>query len=118
MNRVTAIVPAAGLGTRMGAETPKQFPQLDGVPLLLFTLRRLAACPAIADFYVATRGEEVDSVSAQIAREQSARFASFVAATHARIPSPMRWRRSHAIPTWYWCTMRCGPWLPGTKSSA
>ncbi len=67
MNRVTAILPAAGLGTRMGAETPKQFLMLDGVPLLLFTLRRLAACPAITDFIVATRAEEVDSVAASAA---------------------------------------------------
>jgi 2-C-methyl-D-erythritol 4-phosphate cytidylyltransferase len=67
MNRVTAILPAAGLGTRMGAETPKQFLELDGVPLLLFTLRRLAACPAITDFVISTRGEEIDSVTASVA---------------------------------------------------
>ncbi len=66
-NRVTAILPAAGLGTRMGAETPKQFLSLDGVPVLLFTLRRLAACPAITDFIIATRAEEVDSVAATAA---------------------------------------------------
>lgn len=66
MNRVTAILPAAGLGTRMGAETPKQFLSLDGVPVLLFTLRRLAACPAISDFIIATRAEEVDSVTATV----------------------------------------------------
>jgi 2-C-methyl-D-erythritol 4-phosphate cytidylyltransferase len=66
-NRVTAILPAAGLGTRMGAETPKQFLSLDGVPVLLFTLRRLAACPAITDFIIATRAEEVESVAASAA---------------------------------------------------
>ena len=69
MNRVTAILPAAGLGTRMGAETLKQFLELDGVPVLIFTLRRLAACPAITGFIVATRADEVDSVAALIARE-------------------------------------------------
>ena len=69
MNRVTAILPAAGLGTRMGAETLKQFLELDGVPVLIFTLRRLAACPAITDFVVATRADEVDTVAALIARE-------------------------------------------------
>jgi 2-C-methyl-D-erythritol 4-phosphate cytidylyltransferase len=69
MNRVTAILPAAGLGTRMGAETRKQFLELDGVPILIFTLRRLATCPAITDFVIATRAEEVDSVAARIAQE-------------------------------------------------
>ena len=73
MNRVTAILPAAGLGTRMGAETPKQFLSLDGVPVLLFTLRRLAACPAISDFIIATRAEEVDSLTATVAKEKLAR---------------------------------------------
>jgi 2-C-methyl-D-erythritol 4-phosphate cytidylyltransferase len=67
MNHVTAILPAAGLGTRMGAETPKQFLSLDGVPVLLFTLRRLATCPAITEFIISTRAEEVDSVAATAA---------------------------------------------------
>ncbi len=66
MNHVTAILPAAGLGTRMGADTPKQFLSLDGIPVLLFTLRRLAACPAITDFIIATRAEEVESLTASV----------------------------------------------------
>jgi 2-C-methyl-D-erythritol 4-phosphate cytidylyltransferase len=69
MNRVSAILPAAGLGTRMGAETPKQFRSLDGVPLLIFTLRRLAECRAITDFIISTRAEEVDSVAANVKSE-------------------------------------------------
>ena len=68
MERVTAILPAAGLGTRMGAEMPKQFRHLDGRPLLIFTLHRLAASSMITDFLVATRAEEVDTVMSQIAR--------------------------------------------------
>jgi 2-C-methyl-D-erythritol 4-phosphate cytidylyltransferase len=73
MNRVSAIVPAAGLGTRMGAEMPKQFLELDGVPLVVFTLRRLAACPAITDFLIATRGDGVDSLAARVAQENLGR---------------------------------------------
>jgi len=73
MSRIAAILPAAGLGTRMGAETPKQFLELDGVPLVVFTLRRLAACEAITDFFIATRPEEVDSLAARIAQEKFAR---------------------------------------------
>ena len=62
MSSVTAILPAAGLGTRMGADTPKQYLSLDGVPVLVFTLRRVAACPAITDFIIATLAEEIESV--------------------------------------------------------
>jgi 2-C-methyl-D-erythritol 4-phosphate cytidylyltransferase len=73
MNHVTAILPAAGLGTRMGVDKPKQFLVLDGVPVLVFTLRRLAACPAIKDFVIATRGEDVDAVTSSVASEKLGR---------------------------------------------
>lgn len=59
MSRIAAILPAAGLGTRMGADKPKQFLELDGMPLIIFTLRRLAACRAITDFFISTRAEDV-----------------------------------------------------------
>jgi 2-C-methyl-D-erythritol 4-phosphate cytidylyltransferase len=68
MSRIAAILPAAGLGTRMGAETPKQFLDLDGVPLVLFTLRRLAACEAITHFFIATRPEEIASLERSAAQ--------------------------------------------------
>jgi len=73
MGRVVAILPAAGLGTRMGAETPKQFLELDGMPLVIFTLRRLAACAEISEFLIATRAEEAESLAARIAKEKPAR---------------------------------------------
>ena len=59
MNRIAAILPAAGLGTRMGTEKPKQFLELDDVPIVLFSLRRIASCPLITDIFVATRADEV-----------------------------------------------------------
>src|ERR1700690_1034539 len=68
MTRIAAIVPAAGLGTRMGADTPKQFLELDGMPLIIFTLRRLAACAAITEFFIATRADDMVSLEAQIAK--------------------------------------------------
>ena len=73
MSRIACILPAAGLGTRMGAETPKQFLELDGVPIVLFTLRRLAACEAITDFFIATRPDDVASLEERIAREKLGR---------------------------------------------
>src|SRR5579864_458377 len=68
MSRIAAIVPAAGLGTRMGAETPKQFLELDGMPLILFTLRRLAASAAITDFFISTRAEDIVSLQDTVAK--------------------------------------------------
>ena len=43
-----AIVPAAGIGARMGAALPKQYLSLAGDPCWLHTLERLAAHPRVA----------------------------------------------------------------------
>ena len=69
MSRIVAILPAAGLGTRMGADSPKQFRLLDGLPVVIFTLRRLAACASISEFLIATRAEEVDALGVRVAEE-------------------------------------------------
>jgi 2-C-methyl-D-erythritol 4-phosphate cytidylyltransferase len=70
MPRTIAILPAAGLGTRMGGESPKQFRLLGGLPLTLFTLHRLAACRAIDEFLIATRPDEAEWLQARIAGER------------------------------------------------
>src|SRR3989441_9193591 len=70
MSRIAAILPAAGMGTRMGAETPKQFLELDGTPIVSHRLRRIAACPQVTDMIVATRADEVARLQERIAREK------------------------------------------------
>jgi 2-C-methyl-D-erythritol 4-phosphate cytidylyltransferase len=78
MSRIAAIVPAAGLGTRMGADLPKQFHELDGVPLIIFTLRRLAACAAITEFFIATRADDIISLQDKVAKAALGRPARVV----------------------------------------
>ena len=51
-NRVVAVVPAAGLGTRMGGTTPKQYLTLGGLPLLVHSLRVLDSVESIADIII------------------------------------------------------------------
>ena len=46
----------------MGGETPKQFLELDGSPILLHTLRRLASCDAITEIILATRADEIQRI--------------------------------------------------------
>jgi 2-C-methyl-D-erythritol 4-phosphate cytidylyltransferase len=70
MNRIAAILPAAGMGTRMGAETPKQFLELDGAPIAILTLRRIASCGQITDIIVATRADNVAQLEGRIAQEK------------------------------------------------
>src|SRR6266566_2781549 len=84
MSRIAAILPAAGMGTRMGAETPKQFLELDGIPIVILSLRRIAACPQVTDIIVATRADEVAAggadqrgkIQAGGARGEGRRFAA------------------------------------------
>lgn len=69
--RVFVILPAAGLGTRMStaqshSSAPKQFLELDGVPILIHTLRAFAAVPQLAEMVVAVRANEIDRLDAQV----------------------------------------------------
>jgi 2-C-methyl-D-erythritol 4-phosphate cytidylyltransferase len=50
---IWAIVPAAGRGTRMGGEVPKQYLEIDGRTLLEHALRTLLSHPAVAGAVVA-----------------------------------------------------------------
>jgi 2-C-methyl-D-erythritol 4-phosphate cytidylyltransferase len=54
-----ALVPAAGGGTRMGSECPKQYLPLAGWPLIRHALATLAAVPAIAKVYVVLAPDDV-----------------------------------------------------------
>ena len=54
----------------MGADMPKQFRLLSGLPVIIFTLRRLAQCPEIDEFLVATRGDDMESLTARLAEEK------------------------------------------------
>jgi 2-C-methyl-D-erythritol 4-phosphate cytidylyltransferase len=69
MTRIAAILPAAGLGTRMGADTPKQFLELDGTPIVIHSVRRIASCPLVTDIIVATRPDVVESLEQRLRGE-------------------------------------------------
>ena len=65
--QVFAILPAAGLGTRMAGPQPKQFLAPDGVPILIHSLRAFASVARVTAIYVAVRKPEMERVQAQIA---------------------------------------------------
>jgi 2-C-methyl-D-erythritol 4-phosphate cytidylyltransferase len=65
--KIAAILPAAGLGTRMGRPTAektgtsrKQFMLLEGSPILVHTVRKFAACELISEIVVALRREDME----------------------------------------------------------
>ena len=65
--QVFAILPAAGLGTRMAGPQPKQFLSLDGIPILIHSLRAFAAVQRVTAIYVAVRKTELERVEAEVA---------------------------------------------------
>ena len=74
--KVSVILPAAGLGTRMGRSSPekfgtsrKQFMLLDGSPILLHTIRRFVASPSVTEIVVALRAEDSDWAAELIGSE-------------------------------------------------
>ena len=74
--KIAVILPAAGLGTRMGrmsaekaGTSRKQFMLLDGSPILLHTVRKFAASSRIQEIAVAVRPDDLDWVTELLHRE-------------------------------------------------
>jgi len=64
--KVSVIIPAAGLGTRMGRSAPekegisrKQFMLLNGSPILIHTIRKFVSSPLVSEIVVALRGDDM-----------------------------------------------------------
>jgi 2-C-methyl-D-erythritol 4-phosphate cytidylyltransferase len=58
---VCAVVPAGGTGTRMGGTVPKQFLELDGKPILYYTLKTLQDCGIITELILVVPEKEYDN---------------------------------------------------------
>jgi 2-C-methyl-D-erythritol 4-phosphate cytidylyltransferase len=74
---VSVILPAAGLGTRMGREKSgtslKQFMLLEGAPILIHTIRKFLLCPSVTEIVVALRAEDMDWARGLIHQEHPAK---------------------------------------------
>ena len=64
---VAVLVPAAGAGVRLGPGGPKALRLLDGEPLLVHAVRRVAAAASVRMIVVAAPPDEVDSVRSLLA---------------------------------------------------
>jgi 2-C-methyl-D-erythritol 4-phosphate cytidylyltransferase len=76
--KIAVILPAAGLGTRMGkgsaekaGTSRKQFMLLDGSPILIHTVRKFAASDRVSEIVVAVRSEDLEWVGEVLAHEFS-----------------------------------------------
>ena len=54
----------------MGAETPKQFLELDGTPIVVHSVRRIASCALVTDIIIATRADVVASLQERFKAEK------------------------------------------------
>src|SRR6266849_10645035 len=72
--KVCVILPAAGLGTRMGREkagtSRKQFMLLEGAPILVHTTRKFALCPSVSEIVVALRKEDLEWARGLVAHDR------------------------------------------------
>lgn len=89
--KIAVIVPAAGLGTRMGKASAektgtsrKQFMLLDGSPILLHTVRKFAASSRVSEIVVAVRAEDLDWVREMMKRELAGRRVRVVEGGNSR----------------------------------
>ena len=64
--KVSAIIPAAGMGIRMGSNIPKQYLLLDGKPILHHTLSILDQCSLVNEIILVVSEKEVGKAQQQI----------------------------------------------------
>src|ERR1019366_5451301 len=80
--KVSVILPAAGLGTRMGREkagtSRKQFMLLEGAPILIHTIRKFLRSPSVTEIVVALRPEDLDWARGLVHHEHPTRPVRFV----------------------------------------
>ncbi len=85
--KVSVILPAAGLGTRMGraAASPeksgtsrKQFMLLDGLPIIVHTIRKFVHCEAVSEIIVALRPEDLEWARELLTREAAGKTLKLV----------------------------------------
>jgi 2-C-methyl-D-erythritol 4-phosphate cytidylyltransferase len=65
---VVVLIPAGGLGTRLGRRTPKQFLRLGGVPILSVTVGLFTAHPSVEAVVVAAPSAHVERARRLVAR--------------------------------------------------
>jgi 2-C-methyl-D-erythritol 4-phosphate cytidylyltransferase len=83
-----AIVVAAGKGTRLGGDRPKQFLELDGVPVIVRTLRQFDLCREIDEVIVVLPADEVDGF--QSLTQQVQKLSHVIAGGNTRAQSVQR----------------------------
>lgn len=83
----TAIIVAAGSGTRFGGDTPKQFLEIGGKPLLIYTLEKFQNCADIDEIVLVLSANEVIKFQKITAKYNLTKLKSIVAGGKTRAES-------------------------------
>jgi len=83
----SAIIVAAGSGTRFGTKTPKQFLEILGKPLVIHTLERFESCPAIDEIIIVLSLEETAGFRQTAEKYNLKKLAKIVAGGDTRAAS-------------------------------
>ncbi len=83
----TAIIVAAGSGTRFGAEKPKQFVEILGKPLIVHTVERFEFCPVVDEIILVLPAEEIGNFPKTAEKYNLKKLAKIVAGGRTRAAS-------------------------------
>ena len=83
----SAIIAAAGSGTRLQAEKPKQFLEIAGKPLIFHTLDRFENCPSIDEIILVLSSDEIENFQKLVANYNLKKLKKTVAGGETRAES-------------------------------
>ncbi len=83
----TAIIVAAGSGTRFGAGKPKQFLEIVGKPLIVHTLEKFESCSSVDEIIVVLPAEEIKIFQKRIEKYNLKKLVKIIAGGETRAAS-------------------------------
>ena len=90
----SAIIAAAGSGTRLQAEKPKQFLEIAGKPLIFHTLDRFENCPSIDEIILVLSSNEIENFKKLAERFNLKKLEKIVAGGKTRAESVFKGLRA------------------------
>ena len=82
-----AVIVAAGQSRRFGAEAPKQFIKILGKPIIVYTLLRFEACPAIDEIILVAAPDETVNIAQTLEKYDLKKLKKVVAGGKSRSES-------------------------------
>lgn len=85
--KAQAIIPTAGLGTRMGSSTPKTLMNINGVPMIIYTLRAFEKCKSIDGIVLVVHPEFAEQYRQTVQRAGITKVKEYITGGNTRCES-------------------------------